>query len=100
MVLNFNTQVAEDVIISTIQNAIVDGMLGELMVNASSIIGIPPVPLPTTTPPLKTTPKPDSTCKFPLLSFLSESKNVVCHYSLEAVSNLWGEGALSLSSLN
>ncbi|XP_068734088.1 tyrosine kinase receptor Cad96Ca-like [Montipora capricornis] len=35
-------------------------MLGELMVNASSIIGIPPVPLPTTTQPLKTTPKPET----------------------------------------
>ena len=85
VVLKFNSQAAEDVIISTIQNAIVDGMLGELMVNTSSIVGIPPVPVPTTTPPLKTTPKPDS--KLPLLSFLSESENVVFHHSLEAVSN-------------
>ncbi|XP_068685611.1 neurotrimin-like [Montipora foliosa] len=60
VVLKFNSQTAEDVIISTIKNAIVDGMLGELMVNASSIVGIPPVPVPTTTPPLKTTPKPDT----------------------------------------
>ncbi|XP_068685600.1 uncharacterized protein [Montipora foliosa] len=61
VVLRFNTQVAEDVIISTIQNAITDdGKLGELRVNVSSIIGIPPVPLPTTTPPLKTPSKPES----------------------------------------
>ncbi|XP_068685566.1 fibroblast growth factor receptor 2-like [Montipora foliosa] len=60
VVLKFNSQTAEDVIISTIKNAIVDGMLGELMVNASSIVGIPPVPVPTTRPPLKTTPKPAS----------------------------------------
>ncbi|XP_068733318.1 uncharacterized protein [Montipora capricornis] len=61
VVLRFNTQVAEDVIISTIQNAITDdGKLGELRVNVSSIIGIPPVPLPATTPPLKTPSKPES----------------------------------------
>ncbi|XP_068685558.1 fibroblast growth factor receptor 3-like isoform X2 [Montipora foliosa] len=60
VVLKFNSQAAEDVIISTIQNAIVDGMLGELKVNASSIVGIPPVPVPTTTPPLKTAPKPET----------------------------------------
>ncbi|XP_068685571.1 fibroblast growth factor receptor 1-like isoform X2 [Montipora foliosa] len=60
VVLRFDTQVAEDVIISTIKNAILDGKLGELRVNVSSIIGIPRVPLPTSTPPLKTTSKPDS----------------------------------------
>ena len=61
MILKFNTQVAEDVIISTIRNTIMDDKLGELSVNASSIVGIPAVrSLPTTILPLKTTPKPES----------------------------------------
>ena len=77
--LKFNTRVAEDVIISTIRNAILHKRLGELRINVSSIIGIPPVPLPTTTKPLKTTPKPES--KFPLFLFVSEdSENVTCTY--------------------
>ncbi|XP_068685579.1 fibroblast growth factor receptor 4-like isoform X1 [Montipora foliosa] len=43
LVLRFNIEVAEDLIISTIRNATVDGRFGELSVNASSIIGVPPV---------------------------------------------------------
>ena len=43
VVLRFGIKVAEDDTISLFQSAIVDGKLGELSVNASSIIGIPPV---------------------------------------------------------
>ena len=57
MVLKFGIKVAEDDTISIIQNAIVDGKLGELSVNVSHIIGIPPVEQSTTTavPPSTTT---------------------------------------------
>ena len=51
VVLKFTTDVAEDDTISIIQNAIVDGKIGELSVNASCIIGIPRFPQ--TTVPLK-----------------------------------------------
>ena len=43
MVLKFRTEVAEDETISTIQTAIVDGKLGNLAANVTSIIGIPRV---------------------------------------------------------
>ena len=43
VVLKFGIKVAEDDTISIIQNAIVDGNLGEISVNASYVIGIPPV---------------------------------------------------------
>ena len=50
MVLKFSTEVAEDETISIIQSAIVDGKLGELSVNVSSVIGISaPVEQTTTT---------------------------------------------------
>ena len=58
MVLKFQTEVAEDDTISSIQNAIVDGKLGKLSVNVSNkIIGIAPVEQTTTAPPAGTTPK-------------------------------------------
>ncbi|XP_044180508.1 uncharacterized protein LOC114969239 [Acropora millepora] len=59
VVLKFTTEVAEDDTISIIQNAIVDGKIGELSVNASCIIGIPRFPRTTTTAPTSTTPKSD-----------------------------------------
>ena len=59
MVLTFSTEVAEDDTISIIQNAIVDGKLGELSVNVSYIIGIPPVEQTTTAAPISSTPKSD-----------------------------------------
>ena len=50
MVLKFSTEVAEDETIYIIQSAIVDGKLGELSVNVSSVIGISaPVEQTTTT---------------------------------------------------
>ena len=58
-VLMFSTEVAEDDTISSIQNAIVDGKLGELSVNVSYIIGIPPVEQTTTAAPTSSTPKSD-----------------------------------------
>ena len=64
VVLNFSTEVAEDDTISLIQNAIVDGKLGELSVNVSYIIGIPPVKQSITTVPTRTTPKSDGLCQF------------------------------------
>ena len=59
MVLKFRTEVPEDEIISTIQTAIVDGKLGNLSANISSIIGIPPVEQTSTSAPTSTVPKPD-----------------------------------------
>ncbi|XP_068685561.1 tyrosine kinase receptor Cad96Ca-like isoform X3 [Montipora foliosa] len=60
LVLRFDIEVGEDHIISTIRDAIVDGTLGELNVNASSIIGIPPVKKPgNTSPTTKTNQKPE-----------------------------------------
>ncbi|XP_068685596.1 neural cell adhesion molecule 1-like isoform X2 [Montipora foliosa] len=61
LVLKFDTEVAEMDIISTIKNGIVDGKLGELTVNTSSIIGIPPVILSTTTVSTTTSPESDGT---------------------------------------
>ena len=57
MVLKFGIKVAEDDTISIIQNAIVDGKLGELSVNVSHTIGIPAVEQTTFTVPTSTTPK-------------------------------------------
>ena len=59
VVLKFGIRVAEDDTISIIQNAIVDGKLGELSVNVSHIIGIPAVGQTTITVPTSTTPKSD-----------------------------------------
>ena len=56
--LKFTTEVAEDDTFSIIQNAIVDGKLGELSVNVSLIIGIPP-PTTTAATTTSTTPKSD-----------------------------------------
>ena len=60
VVLKFGIKVAEDDTTAIIQNAIVDGKLGELSVNVSPIIGIPPVEQSTTAAvPPSTTPKSD-----------------------------------------
>ena len=59
MVLKFNTEFAEDDTISIIQNAILDGKFGELSLNVSYIIGIPPVEQTTSPAPTSTTPKSD-----------------------------------------
>ena len=59
MVLKFSTKVAEDETISTIKNAIVDGKLGDLTVNASSIIGIRPVEQTSAVAPTSNTPIAD-----------------------------------------
>ncbi|XP_044180712.1 lachesin-like isoform X4 [Acropora millepora] len=59
VVLKFGIKVAEDDTISIIQNAIVDGKLGELSVNVSHTIGIPAVEQTTVTVPTSTTPKSD-----------------------------------------
>ena len=76
MVLKFKTEVAEDDTISTIQNSIVDGKLGELNVNTSYIIGIPPIikmrvstksAQTITTMPTRTTPKSDGLFQFFIL---------------------------------
>ena len=58
-VLMFSSEVAEDDTISIIQNAIAGGKLGELSVNVSYIIGIPPVEQTTTAAPTSTTSKSD-----------------------------------------
>ncbi|XP_068686976.1 tyrosine kinase receptor Cad96Ca-like isoform X2 [Montipora foliosa] len=60
LVLKFNPEIAEDDIISTIKSAAVDGKLGELTVNTSSIIGIPPVILHVSTTTASTTTTPES----------------------------------------
>ena len=62
--LKFKTEVAEDDTFSIIQNAIVDGKLGELSLNVSLIIGIPP---PTTTAATTTSTIPKSDGLFQVL---------------------------------
>ena len=62
--MRFTVEVAEDDVISKIESAVVDGRLGDLSVNSSSIIGIPPVIQTTTTPSSENTPKPDSMYHF------------------------------------
>ena len=60
VVLKFGNEVAEDDTTAIIQNGIVDGKLGELSLNVSHIIGIPPVEQSTTAAvPASTTPKSD-----------------------------------------
>ena len=60
VVLKFGNEVAEDDTSAIIQNAIVDAKLGELRVNVSHIIGIPPVGQSATAAvPPSTTPKSD-----------------------------------------
>ena len=75
VVLKFSTEVAEDDSISLIQNAIVDGKLGELSV--SYIIGIPPSFQSITTVPTRTTPKSDGLCQF-LVSCILSFKLLFC----------------------
>ena len=76
LVLKFSTEVAEDDTISIVQNSIVDGKLGELNVNTSHIIGIPPILetrvttkslQPITTMPTRTTGTPKSNGLFQFL---------------------------------
>ena len=57
VVLKFTTEVAEHRTIFIIENAIVDGKLGELSRNVSSIIGIPHFPQTTITAPNCSTPE-------------------------------------------
>ena len=59
VVLKFGIKVAEDDTISIIQNAIMDGKLGELSVNVSYSTGIPSVEQTTITLPTSITPKSD-----------------------------------------
>ena len=54
LVLKFNSVVAEDSVLSTFRGAVQNGKLGKLSVNASSIVGIPPVIKTTVTPPTTT----------------------------------------------
>ena len=90
--LKFTTEVAEDDTISIIQNAIVDGKLGELSLNVSYIIGISRFPQPTITTPTSTTPKSDG-----LFLLFTDSGTInlrVCHlfasfcFELESLSLL------------
>ena len=80
MVFKFSTVVAEDETFSIIQNAIVDGKLGELSVNVSYIIGIPRFPRTTITAPTSITSKSDG-----LFQILSDSGiiNLSACYSLQ-----------------
>ena len=64
LVLKFNNVVAEDSVLSTFRGAVQNGKLGELSVNGSSIVGIPPVIKSTVSPPT-TTPTPKSDGMFP-----------------------------------
>lgn len=59
VVLMFGTEVAEDEMISLIKNAIMDGKLEGLSVNASSITGITPVEQTSTAATTSTTTKPE-----------------------------------------
>ena len=59
MVLKFSIGVSDDATISKIQNATVNEKLGELNVNVSYIIGIPPVKQTTTAALTTTAPKLD-----------------------------------------
>ena len=64
LVLKFKSPVAEDLVLSILRGAVVNGKLGKLSVNASSIVGIPPVIKSTVTPPT-TTPTPNGGGMFP-----------------------------------
>ena len=80
MVFKFSTVFAEDESFSIIQNAIVDGKLGELSMNVSYIIGIPRFPRTTITAPTSITSKSDG-----LFQILSDSGsiNLSACYSLQ-----------------
>ena len=71
MVFKFSTVFAEDETFSIIQNAIVDGKLGELSMNVSYIIGIPRFPRTTVTAPTSITSKSDG-----LFQILSDSGSI------------------------
>ena len=65
MVLKFGTNVAEDWALAIFREVAKDGTLGELMVNVSSIVGIPPVIKSTVTPPTTAlTPESDGMLHF------------------------------------
>ena len=91
VVLKFRREVAEDDTISRIQNSIVDGQLGRLNVNASYIIGIPPI-LQTrvstkavqtiTTMPTRSTPKSDGLFQFLIYGNCIEYKIVFILWQL------------------
>ena len=70
MVLKFSTEVAEDDTISIIQNALVDGKLGEFSVNVSYISGIPAVEQTKFTVPTSIIPKSNGLFQFLIYSSL------------------------------
>ena len=74
--LMFSTEVAEDDIIHILRTAVREQKFGGLSINASSIIGIPPVVLTTTTSSTTTATKPD-TSMFPYLLFLMNLRILV-----------------------
>ena len=69
--LTFSKVVAEDIVILTIRSAIQDGKLGELSVDASSIVGILPVVRSTTATPTSKTTAVTSSGTFPAKIFVS-----------------------------
>jgi len=80
VVFKFSTVFAEDETFSIIQNAIVDGKLGELSMNVSYIIGIPRFPQTTITAPASITSK-----SYGLFQIFSDSGsiNLSACYSLQ-----------------
>ena len=58
LALKFTSVVSEAWVLSTLRSGIIDGKLGELAVNASSIVGIPVIESTATPPTGKTTTKP------------------------------------------
>ena len=81
VVLKFGIKVAEDDTISIIQSAIVDGKLGEISVNASYVIGIPPVEQTTIIATTSMTPKSDGLFQILIGSGACHSLSwTVCHY--------------------
>ena len=80
MVFKFSSVVAEDETFSIIQNAAANGKLGELSVNVSYDIGIPPVKQTKATAPTSITSKSDGL--FENLSD-SDSINLSACYSLQ-----------------
>ena len=71
MVFKFSSVVAEDETFSIIQNAAANGKLGELSVNVSYDIGIPPVEQTKATAPTSITSKSDG-----LFQNLSDSDSI------------------------
>ena len=79
MVLKFSIEVSEDATVSVIQNATANEKLGELRVNVSFIIGIPPVKQTASAALTTTTPKLDGL-------FLVFTVTVVNRYTSATVS--------------